>query len=419
MKKKPQDQATNHANSITRKTIPAHADTSVRRRGYGSSPNITAPAFFSDFINELVSLTFYSPSDSALSSACTADFCVFVRLPCGRTCIVRVCSTDTILHIKHTISHKYDISPDKQFLVLNGKLLNDTATVLQSNIKSNSTLNLLIRLHGGMLPAAPAAGQADRVAVKLPPYWPNDPTLWFAQVEAQFAIGQIKDEHTKFHYVVSQLPPDTATEVRDLILTPPNDPYNTLKDTLVKRTSESAAQRIKKALAAAEIGDTKPTQILRALKLQLEGMQADDKLVLQVFLQKLPATVRSIVAAQSDKMKLDELADLADRVHEHLPENASTCAAASNSSSDHNWEKRMSRLENMMENLLSHDRPRSRGRPHFRRPSRSTSRGRFNPQGKLCYYHWRYREKAIKCTAPCQWKSHGSTSSSSKNETLQ
>ena len=80
-------------------------------------------------------------------------------------------------------------------------------------------------------------------------------------VETQFTIADIKVELTKFHYVVSQLPPNNAAEVRDLILSPPSEPYKTLKTILILRTSETAAQRLKKALAATEVGDAKPTQL--------------------------------------------------------------------------------------------------------------------------------------------------------------
>ena len=59
------------------------------------------------------------------------------------------------------------------------------------------------------------------VGLKLPPFWPADPHIWFAQVEAQF----------KFDHVVASLSPEFAAEVRDLLLHPPaDDPYSVLKD---------------------------------------------------------------------------------------------------------------------------------------------------------------------------------------------
>lgn len=261
------------------------------------------------------------------------------------------------------------------------------------------------------MPTPPPSPKSQRVAVKLPPYWPNDPTLWFAQVEAQFAIAAITQEKTMFHYVVSQLPSNMAAEVRDLILSPPSEPYKTLKATLITRTSETAAQRLKKALAATEVGDSKPTQILRVLQQQLEGMTADDKLVLQVFLQKLPPTVRSIVAAQGDKLSLSELAELADRVFEHMPDSGSISAVSSSP-----MEQRISRLESMMEKILSLQESAMTDHHQTRSRSRSTSRGRYRPQGSLCYYHWRFKNQAQKCTQPCSWTDRISTQKNEKEQ---
>src|SRR5215468_2238762 len=69
-----------------------------------------------------------------------------------------------------------------------------------------------------------------RVAVRLPPFWPDRPALWFAQAEAQFDLAGITRQRTKFNYVVSQLHQQHAAEVEDIITTPPeHEPYDRLK----------------------------------------------------------------------------------------------------------------------------------------------------------------------------------------------
>jgi hypothetical protein len=43
----------------------------------------------------------------------------------------------------------------------------------------------------------------NRVVIRVPPFWPEKPALWFAQLEGQFALWNITQDSTKFYYVIS------------------------------------------------------------------------------------------------------------------------------------------------------------------------------------------------------------------------
>ena len=166
---------------------------------------------------------------------------------------------------------------------------------------------------------APDPATLSAVAIKLPPFWPADPLVWFAQVEAQFKTKGITAQVTKYDYVVASLSPEIATEVRDLILQPaPDTPYDHLKEQLVKRTAASEQRRLQQLFSMEELGDRKPTQLLRRFQ-QLLGDKAgaiDPSLLRELFLQRLPANVRMILASTAEGTSLDNLATLADKVME-------------------------------------------------------------------------------------------------------
>ena len=60
----------------------------------------------------------------------------------------------------------------------------------------------------------------NRVDIRVPPFWPEKPAVWFAQLEGQFALSNITQDSTKFYYVISQLENKYAAEVEDVITTP-------------------------------------------------------------------------------------------------------------------------------------------------------------------------------------------------------
>jgi len=68
-----------------------------------------------------------------------------------------------------------------------------------------------------------------RVAVRLPPIWPDQPAPWFIGAKEQFELAAGTRQRTKFKCVVSQLHEQHATEVEDIITSPVHDPNDRLK----------------------------------------------------------------------------------------------------------------------------------------------------------------------------------------------
>ena len=111
------------------------------------------------------------------------------------------------------------------------------------------------------------------------------------------------------------MPTEYATEVQDLLIDPPEEnPYEKLKDQLISRIADSERQKIQKLLTAEELGDRKPSQLLRKMQQLLgERTAIDNSILRELFLQRLPANVQLILAS-ANEMTIDKLAEMADRI---------------------------------------------------------------------------------------------------------
>ena len=218
--------------------------------------------------------------------------------------------------------------------------------------------------------------EINAVSLKLPKFWSNQPEVWFAQTESQFAVRKITEEVTKFHYVVSALDQESAVRVLDIIQsTPKSEPYTTLKTRLLGTYTLSEYERANKLLNMPALGDSKPSYLMD----QMMGLLGENKpcfLFKQIFLNRLPDKIRSVLV-HSGISDCRELATAADKLHDAFSSPDGT-------------------MTNI--NKISTQKPRNRGQ------NRDRNSGRDRPSRGLCFYHFKFGEKAHRCEAPCNWQ---------------
>jgi len=259
-----------------------------------------------------------------------------------------------------------------------------------------------------------------KIAVRIPPFWPEEPELWFTQLEGQFTLCGINDDEARYAHVLSKIEPMQAREIKDVITRPPmTEKYKTLKRALIQRLTDSKEQRIRQLLEQEELGDRRPSQFLRHL-ITLAGASVPSDLIRTLWLGRLPAQMQAILATRMED-KLEEVAEQADRIHEignravvaaitpkatQAPQQPSTSQTAAEAQVLM-LSKQIAALTVQMAKLTedwNKEKARNRAR------SRSRSRHRFRPRSRtprndgVCYYHRRFGQDAKKCTHPCTYK---------------
>jgi hypothetical protein len=142
------------------------------------------------------------------------------------------------------------------------------------------------------------SAKVQRVNMRLPPSWAEEPAVWFALTEAEFSLVGIRDEQTKFFYFLSQLDHRYATEVQDIVISPPQqNSYTKLKTKLLKRLSPSKERHTRR--------DRKPSHFLRHLR----NLAPDkpDYLLRISWTSRIPSNVQTTLAGMP-KVELDAAA---------------------------------------------------------------------------------------------------------------
>ncbi|GFR09381.1 transposon Tf2-9 polyprotein [Trichonephila clavata] len=248
---------------------------------------------------------------------------------------------------------------------------------------------------------------AEVTAVKVPQYNFSDPQLWFSTCERTFALGvpkAITDTCTKFNHIVSNLPPEATAIVRDLIITPDEtDPYGAIKAQLIQRTGESSQQEIRKLLTDEELGDRKPSELLRTMNRRASSHNVPKELMLELFLQQLPTSVQTILASITP-ITVEKAAEVADRILEVSIPNVSLSTNAIVSSSENRILQEIERLNRRIDDLTMRQRtPERRNNSLSRNHSRNRSFSRSRESG-FCWYYRKFQERAKRCNSPCSYK---------------
>lgn len=263
--------------------------------------------------------------------------------------------------------------------------------------------------------------ELNRISVKPPNFWKNKPKLWFIQLEAQFANSSIIQDLTKYNTVVAALDENVLDFVIDILTDPPvSNKYEALKNALLTRLTDTEESRIKKLLTDMDLGDKRPSDLLRQMK-GLAGNAISEDVVKSLWLQRLPQQAQAILAISKDP--LDNIAEMADKIIcVYNTSEAFTITKALNPAISSNLtatvdrriealEASIASLHEKFEKFTFHNRARSGSRHSRNGASRSRSN---SAKRKYCWYHFKFGENAKKCTQPCAFKTYN-TSLTSEN----
>lgn len=254
-------------------------------------------------------------------------------------------------------------------------------------------------------PSNTDSSELARVAVKPAPFWQKDPETWFLQLEAQFKLGAVTQDETKFYTTISAIDTSILQSVRDVIANPPaENKYETLKQRLISLFAESEATRLNHLLQDTQLGDSRPSQLLAKMR-DLAGSNFGDAALKSLWINRLPGQTQAILAVSSEP--LSKLAQMADKIHELSSPMFQVQAVKQETQPSVTMQQQIDALSQQIAELSTSFRQRDRKGAFWRKRSRSPSSHRTAGKSKVCFYHTRFGDAARQCRKPCSYISQG------------
>ncbi|KAJ8720670.1 hypothetical protein PYW08_006135 [Mythimna loreyi] len=272
------------------------------------------------------------------------------------------------------------------------------------------------------------AEEIETISVKarIPLFWRDQPTLWFGQFET-VVNPQKPNEEAKFSLMVAHLEKTDVEQISDIVMSKSRTGrYEEAKKRLLSVYEESETKQLHKLLNEMELGDQKPSQLLRRMREPAREKMPDTTLQM-LWLQRLPMSTRAVLAV-SEQSSLDVLAAMADKMHDQASEIQTVCSCNCQNHAksslpprvqehkthgDEDLRAAVMQLTREIAELkvqrtrVTHGHRRFiRSRPH----SRSRSAGRNHKYDRrtsdACYFHQRFGEKARNCRSPCNYNAN-------------
>jgi hypothetical protein len=157
-------------------------------------------------------------------------------------------------------------------------------------------------------------GGNTSTTVRLAPFWPHAPALWFSQAECNFSVHNVTGQFQRYCLVVAALPHESLRTVADIVEAPPAaDQYDVIQARLVAAHQMTSYQRAEKLFAMPALGTHKPSDLMAAMLEICPRGEEKTELFACLFLQRLPRELR-ILLARVDHKDPKALADKADNL---------------------------------------------------------------------------------------------------------